>query len=511
MYRQLGPVSSVSRNWCGNGLLGGYDPQFLCFKVLHLYKAFLITIRSIKLKCSGSTHVTRLRPSTLLLIAFLCLLTFIAHYPGQASVDTIIQLQDGISGRYDSNQPPPFSWLIACLALPGVLVLNLTLFGCAVVALMSHSNASTASKNTAILLLFCFPIVFLYNGIVWKDVLFANGALLSLIALPRPDTRSRWLSLVASAAIMSLAVSVRQQGILAAAVAIAYLLLVPHIFPDRLNRIKALLLWTLVFVTLSKLTEVLVALHGDVSHTVSVEGPLYQLSTFDLGGVAAVNRDLHFPALESVAHEVAVEHQPTRERVLAALKGYSSKGQDSMGESIAASGAWFPQEALYLDWHSRIIEYPWDYAAHRLHFLSWLFGFKDIYQCTPFVYGISAEPSHMIREIGIEPGISWRAEQIGILGLNTIFLFRPYFYLTVSIVTTGLLMYGGWQRHLNMIVIQIAGLAYAASYTVIGIACDFRYTYFSTVVALVGLVYIATSLQTLAPPENRIKNESSGK
>ncbi len=46
---------------------------------------------------------------------------------------------------------------------------------------------------------------------------------------------------------------------------------------------------------------------------------------------------------------------------------------------------------------------------------------------------------------------------------------------------------------MNMIVIQLAGLSYAASYVIVGIACDFRYTYFSTLVALFGLVYLVLS------------------
>jgi hypothetical protein len=450
-------------------------------------------IREIATNHDGATRVAGLHLTTLSLIVCLCLFTFCAHYPGQASVDAIVQLQDGISGVYDSNQPPPMSWLMALLSLPGVLGLNVVLFGLAVAVLLKQLPASVAGQNTAVLLLFCFPVLLVYNGIIWKDVLFANGALLGLLLLPQGRDEFRWHSLIASAGVLALAVSVRQQGVLAAAFAIAYMLLAPTLFLVRGDRIKALGLWLLVYFVCGSLIEASVAARGDVSQSLSLDGPLYQLSTFDLGGIAAPNPDIHFPALEAGAHEIALGHQPTRERVMSALSGYSPDRHDWMGESIADSGAWFPKEALYQDWRTRIVEYPLDYMAHRLDFLSWLFGFHNAYSCTPFFLGISAEPSSMVKEIGLEPGVSWRAEKLQELSVKAVFLFKPFIYLAVSMLVLSLLLFQGRRHCMNMIVIQFAGLSYAASYVIVGIACDFRYTYFSTLVALFGLVYLVLS------------------
>ena len=204
-------------------------------------------MREIDTDQDGATRAVGLHLTTLSLIACLCLLTFCAHYPGQASIDAIVQLQDGISGVYDSNQPPPMSWLMALLSLPGVLGLNVVLFGLAVAVLLKQLPASVTTQNTAVFLLFCFPVLLVYNGIVWKDVLFANGALLGLLLLPQGRNKLHWHSLIVSAAVLALAVSVRQQGVLAAAFAIAYMLFTPTIFLVRGDRFKALGLWLLVY------------------------------------------------------------------------------------------------------------------------------------------------------------------------------------------------------------------------------------------------------------------------
>jgi hypothetical protein len=444
------------------------------------------------------THVAGLHLSSLALIAGLALLTFFTHYPGQVSVDAILQLQDGLSGVYDSNQPPPMSWLMALLSLPGVLGLNIMFFSLAVAVLLSQlSTRLLWQQNTAVVLLFCFPVLLIYNGIVWKDVVFANGALLGLLLLPRGRDRPNWRSLVASATVLALAVSVRQQGVLAAAFAIAYLLLAPVLFTVRSDRWKALGLWLIVYVALGSLIDISVAARGDLSKSSSLDGPLFQLRTFDLGGIAAVNPDIEFPSLEASADEAPARHQPTRERVIAALSGYSPDRHDWMGETIAKAGIFFPKKALYEDWRTRILEHPLDYVTHRLDFLSWLFGFHNIYQCLPFIAGISAEPSDMVKEIGIEPGMSWRAEQVEVLGLTTVFLFRPYFYLAISALVIVVIFYRGWRQHMNMILIQLTGLSYAGSYAIVGIACDFRYTFLSTVVSLFGLIYV---MLNCAPP-----------
>lgn len=420
----------------------------------------------------------------------LCLLTYFSHFPGQASVDVIVQLQDGMSGVYDSNQPPFMSWLMARLTLPGMLGLNITLFGLAVLVLLQQLRVNVWVHNVVVLLLFCFPVIFVYNGIVWKDVLFANAALLGLLLLPQSNERLRWSSLIFSAAALALSVSVRQQGVLAAFFAVVYLVFTPTIFLSRVDRVNALAVWLSIYLCLSSLAGITVTMHGDTSQTTSIDGPLFQLATFDLGGILSHNPDIRFPTLEAIATNMPQANRPTRERMISALSGYRPDRQDFMAESIAASGVRLPKEALREDWRSRIIKYPIDYARHRIEFMGWLLGFHNIYTCSSMFFGISAEPAEMLEEIGMEPSISWRAQKLHEVSLKFVSLFPPYIYLAISISVLLILIYQGWRNSAHMILIQLAGLSYAASYFVVGISCDFRYTYFAILVSLFGLARV---------------------
>jgi hypothetical protein len=42
-----------------------------------------------------------------------------------------------------------------------------------------------------------------------------------------------------------------------------------------------------------------------------------------------------------------------------------------------------------------------------------------------------------------------------------------------------------------MAALQFAGAAFAASFLIISIACDYRYLYFTDLAAIAGLVYVA--------------------
>ena len=427
--------------------------------------------------------------SNITLVAFLALCVLIFHYPGQASVDTIVQLQDGLSRIYDSNQPPSMSFILANLTLPGTLILNTLLFSLSVVRLLYLIPVNHQRQLIAVVFLFCFPILLIYIGIVWKDVLFAHAALRGLLLLPG-GKRLHWKTLALSAAALALGTSVRQQGVIIVLVAVFYLVFASGMSTSRFRRWQAVAFWITVYVLCSGGIKLAVDASGDTSKSVAFVGPFYQLALFDLGGIAYHNPDLSFPSLEKSASEVTQEHRPTRERILAAITNYNPERQDYMWESLKKANIRFPHKALFNDWLTRILEYPGTYFAHRLDVLSWILGCHDTTKCLPYQFGISSQPEEMVTEIGIEPGTSDRAKMLEGLGNLTMFLFRPVIYLILSLAVAGFLIKRDWRQHSLIITIQIAGLIYAATYLLVGIACDFRYTYFSTLTALFGLAYV---------------------
>ena len=55
----------------------------------------------------------------------------------------------------------------------------------------------------------------------------------------------------------------------------------------------------------------------------------------------------------------------------------------------------------------------------------------------------------------------------------------------------GLLLWRRGPGDLPLAALQLAGVAFAASFFIISIACDYRYLYFTDLAAIVGLVYAA--------------------
>lgn len=428
------------------------------------------------------------------IVAAFALGAFALHFPGQASVDTALQLHDGYTRHYTSNQPPAMSLLLDILTMPGVLALDIGLFALAILRLVTTSTATGKQSRLVIAAFFICPVLLTYVGIVWKDVLFAHGALLALLLLPRGASLC-WKSLVASALVMALAVAVRQQGVVVIAPTLFYLLLAEGWGGlKRIRRWSAALAWTGLFLVCSMAVKHYVHATGDTSGSVAVEGPLRQLAMFDLGGIASRLPDPSFPAIEQTASTIPIAHRPTHDHILSVLVGrYSPDRQDHMSEPDETA-IWFTADSLFKDWRTNALKHPLAYLAHRLDVLSWILGCHGPEKCLPFHFGITAGPDNIYSELGIIPETSSRASFLDKIARSTMFLFYPVFYVALSLAITVLLISRGWRDHSQMIAIQIAGLTYAATYLFVGFACDFRYTYFTTICSLFGVGYVILSV-----------------
>lgn len=134
--------------------------------------------------------------------------------------DSVIQLLDGRTGRYHLWHPPIMAWLLGLAdrlvrgtGLYVTLQAGLFFATLAVVVALRPRAGWGAAVMAALLCL--SPLVLLYQGLVWKDVLFADAMVAGFVALSaavRLSGGRRAGALAAAFLLLTLAALVRQNG-----------------------------------------------------------------------------------------------------------------------------------------------------------------------------------------------------------------------------------------------------------------------------------------------------------
>ena len=436
-----------------------------------------------------SNTASRADRAAALLIFAGALLTVSLHWPGHMSVDTLLQLRDGLSRDYRSNQPPAMSWLVALmqrspLGLGGLLALNVGVWSaCAWRLYRLLAERGGWRPWAALLVWFLFPVSFFYNGILWKDVLAAHlAALAFLLVIPGRGSSPHGGALIAGALAIAAAALLRQQMVVVIPILAAAIGMVSRA-RGRWNALGRTGLWFGGVLALTQLAGAALK-HGatDFSEP-SIQGPIYQLITFDLAGIQHHGGQLRTPAL------TAAGMQDT-ERLAAMLALYGPDRVDRLGEfsdnpiiGVMHRRDW--TSLLAADWWASIRANPGAYAAHRWEHFLWQAGFRDTLACLPFYFGISPLPADFPM-LPLPPGNPTRDARLTALGHGLMPLFRPAIYATIALLALIGLGYRRPRYWEVLAGLQVAGLAYLGSYLLIGIACDFRYAYFLVPVALIG-------------------------
>lgn len=429
-----------------------------------------------------------------ILIAGWALCLFLC-WPGELSYDSIVQLHDGRVGFYHTWHPPVMAWLLglADAVVPGAavfVVFNSALFFGAMLLLVWMRLRVAASAVVAATLVL-LPQCLLYQGIVWKDVLFANCAVASFVCLAVAD--ARWerrrirLSFLAAATVLSvLAALTRQNGAIVSLVALVSLFVIARrkggARDAALHSAGAFLLATvlLVFATVSLDSR---SDHG--------EGPAAQLQLlriYDLSGALAADPSLNLSLVRA--------QDPELERLLRSdgARLYTPERNDALSDSQALQDAVSaaPAGIVAAQWMELVRARPLLYLRVRLNDFAQLFLTPTADACRAVYTGVDG-PAPEMADLGIAPRRNPRDAALSryaqafvgtpamshityaVLGLAA-FAFLLRRRATGDIAMAGLLM--------------AAGL-FAASFFVISIACDYRYLYFLDAAALAALFHIA--------------------
>jgi hypothetical protein len=427
-----------------------------------------------------------------------------ANLPGQLTVDSLIQLREGRSGIYASANPPAMSWLLGLFdrVIPGtglyVTAVAALFFG-SLIALTALRSRTTWLGVVAAAAIVLSPLTFIYQAIVWKDVLFADLAIAGFVACAYAakrwsDPQGRKAPLIASVVLFSTAALVRQNGILAllsAAVALA-------IVATPSARPRTAAMYGLGFFAAGGAAMLLLSLTISVGHGENESRGLgigiRILQHYDIYGTVhfAPDADLSLlgdPKVERSVREVASKY-------------YSPKRVEFGAGTRFAAALWsVPSQTVNAQWRSLVFHDTGAYLRHKWAAFAWVAFTQDLPRCLAVHVGVSGLPED-VRALEMHNG--FRPQDRMLYFYASHFFGTPVFahaaYAIGALALLLLLLLRRDPQDIAIASLLVAGLAFAASFFFISVACDYRYLYFLDAATMTGFLYVA-----IDPPLREIK------
>ena len=424
------------------------------------------------------------------------------NLPGQMTVDTTYQLYEGRSGHRLTFNPWIMSWLLGRFdaLTPGTglfMAANAAVLMASLAALPRLSARPVGWGAPVVLaLVLATPQLINFQGIVWKDVLFANLAIAGFVTLALAVRQGvpTWRSLIAPLLLFAVAGLVRQNGQIAAAMAaVALGVVVGQTRGWRRGAVYGA----------SGLAAVLV-LAGLLGS--ALQPAVSELKNANTVGLRVIQ---HYDIVGAVAADPAFDLSDLPPECAAVIRAegpglYSDERTDGFDQSPALTRALWqtPKARLAAAWTGMIVERPGLYLTHRLKVFGQVFLTPSIERCGPIAAGV-AGPADILAKLRIAPGIDGR--DAWLQRYASAFFATPVFsHLTYAVLALAVAVALALRRRpadIAMIGLMLSGLGFAASFLFLSIACDYRYLYMLDLSALAGLVYLALDPPWLNRPE----------
>lgn len=423
------------------------------------------------------------------------LLSLAAGLPGAMSVDSVIALEEARTQVRQTWAPAAFSWVLrqfdALLAGTALYVTaSSALLFAALLSLPALRPRTSWAAVALALAVVLTPQVMIYQGIVWRDVLFGNLTVAGFVLLARAELRwstaRPWLSLAGAALCLALAAAVRQNGVvlvLAAAVALGWM--------ARGGGRRAVLGWSLGGLAVT------VALALGLN---AVAQPAETEARLRPGAEALILQ--HYDIVGAVAHQPGLplteiaRASPAAAARIAARAGslYSAARVDTLDQDAEFRRTlWkLPDAAVSGQWRELILRHPGAYLAHRLDVFRWLMAPPALGQCLPVQVGVVG-PQEMIDDLELDTAAHPKDDALRAYAAR--FYGTPvYSHLTFAVVAAvcaALLLIRRQGADVTIAALLGGALAFAASFFLISVACDYRYLYLLDVAAMAGALYLA--------------------
>ena len=433
-----------------------------------------------------------------LVVAADFLMMLAANMPGQLSYDSIVELHEGRHHVRETWAPAILSAILGRLdrLIPGTglyLILSGLLIYGAFLALRSLRPTMSWAGPAAALAVMALPTLMVFQGDVWKDILFANLVVAAFVLLAHVGKvwspgRTPWLALAGILLALAAAAQVRQNGVIAALVAA---LVVAWMVRGSGWRIS--LAWgaggLAVVLVVSQVLGV-VSLPPGFRHgqDQSTAKGIMVLQHYDIVGAVAHDPTVPLTDIQAASPQVA---RLIRE---VGVPLYSPERVDYMVQSPRFSKVFdeTPRNVVADQWRHIVLRRPGAYLAQRWDAFRWVFLTPEIDSCLPIYVGIDG-PEAMVKDLGLVIGVTPPARSLYNYGSH--FLDGPAYshvtYAVLALLVSGLLLLRRDPQDVAMIGLMLSALGFAASFFLISIACDYRYLYLLDLAAVTGLIYLA--------------------
>jgi hypothetical protein len=419
-----------------------------------------------------------------------------ANLPGHMSYDSVAQLYEGHYHVRDTWGPALYAWVLGFFDrfIPGtslyVTVSGLIFFA----SLASLTDLRPRTRWIAVIVtaLVCLtPQVLIYQGIVWKDVMFANCAVAGAICIAHAakdwERRgTRWGLLVAALVLIAAGAQVRQNGIIAgafSAIAVGWI--------AARGRWRRGLVWGIgafAALLITGALETRLSEPAKAPRDTATSTGIHIVQTFDVVGAATLDPSYRLDIL-AAANPEAVKVIRARGK-----SDWSGRRVDFMDRDPAIQAALnaIPDDRYSAQWLDLVLKHPALYLRVRWEDFRWVFAPPVIDWCLPVYVGVDA-PVEKMAPLGLQH--RYVQSDIELANYASWFLGTPVLehgaYAAIAFVLGGLFLWRRQPADIPMAGLQLAAAAFAASFFIISIACDYRYMYFTDLAALVGLVYAA--------------------
>jgi hypothetical protein len=345
-------------------------------------------------------------------------------------------------------------------------------------ALLALSLARRTWFALALPLLALSPPAFMLVGDIWRDVLFASvwllAAALAFAVADRNGATKYWVQGLAIL-LLAFGVLLRPNAVPAAPVLTAYLF-----WPARWQLKRVLIIYLPVLAVSFALVPVVY--YGLIGAT--KKHPLHQIFVYDLGGITHFAKENQFPVTWTPTESTQLTescYRPTE------WNFYWNIGPCQFVMRRLEAEQLFGDARLVTAWRAAVIRHPIAYLQHRATFMAQFLAGENL---TMWVLDIENPPRTVFADRPAFTALLALHET-----LRSTWLFKPATWLVLCV---GLVVLA-WPRRgtpAGALVLGVCGSAviYVATYFPVGVASDFRYSYWAVLAGIAGVVVILSRL-----------------